>query len=133
MAVAPLSRTTGEYGWRFESGSEASVSERNERGSNPSPTDFPHFARSVADVPLAMLAGLPLVFANASDRRGAAPRPVPPSHMNNNYKSIGAVAARMSTQGSTSAALHRCECGETFDSTADLLAHARDVHRFTPW
>ena len=38
----------------------------------------------------------------------------------------------MSTQGSTSAALHRCGCGETFDSTADLLAHARDVHRFTP-
>jgi hypothetical protein len=38
----------------------------------------------------------------------------------------------MSTQRSTPTALHRCGCGETFDSTEALLEHAREVHRFTP-
>jgi hypothetical protein len=39
----------------------------------------------------------------------------------------------MSTQESTPASLHRCGCGETFDSTEELLEHVREVHRFTPW
>ncbi|MFT4947050.1 MAG: hypothetical protein ACI8TL_001289 [Natronomonas sp.] len=29
-------------------------------------------------------------------------------------------------------AAHRCACGETFDSTEELLEHAREVHRFSP-
>jgi hypothetical protein len=30
----------------------------------------------------------------------------------------------------TATAYHMCSCGETFDSTDELLAHAEDVHRF---
>ncbi|MFP4218559.1 MAG: hypothetical protein ACLFR6_06960 [Salinarchaeum sp.] len=41
----------------------------------------------------------------------------------------------MSTQQSApsqTGIAHRCECGETFESTEALLAHVRDVHRFSP-
>jgi len=38
----------------------------------------------------------------------------------------------MSTQQSATTAAHRCECGETFESTEELLNHAREVHRFQP-
>jgi len=38
----------------------------------------------------------------------------------------------MSTQQSTDTAAHRCQCGETFESTQALLEHARDVHRYNP-
>ena len=41
----------------------------------------------------------------------------------------------MSTQQSMSRQhrnAHVCECGEIFESTEELLAHARDVHKFSP-
>jgi hypothetical protein len=40
----------------------------------------------------------------------------------------------MSTQQSTTPTpeLHHCSCGENFDTTEELLAHAREVHRFSP-
>lgn len=38
----------------------------------------------------------------------------------------------MSTQQSAPTGAHRCECGETFESTEELLEHAREVHRFSP-
>ncbi|WP_255568322.1 hypothetical protein [Salinarchaeum sp. IM2453] len=39
----------------------------------------------------------------------------------------------MSTKQSTpTTSRHRCECGETFESTEELLEHVREVHRFTP-
>lgn len=38
----------------------------------------------------------------------------------------------MSTQQSTPNSRHRCECGETFDTTQELLAHVREVHQFSP-
>jgi hypothetical protein len=30
-------------------------------------------------------------------------------------------------------AYHTCSCGKSFDTTEDLLAHAREVHGFTPY
>jgi hypothetical protein len=30
-------------------------------------------------------------------------------------------------------AYHTCSCGESFDTTEELLAHAREVHNFTPY
>jgi hypothetical protein len=33
--------------------------------------------------------------------------------------------------GQTSPSYHRCSCGETFDSTEELLEHAREDHGFT--
>jgi hypothetical protein len=32
--------------------------------------------------------------------------------------------------GQTSPSYHRCSCGENFDSTEDLLEHAREDHGF---
>jgi hypothetical protein len=34
----------------------------------------------------------------------------------------------MATRQPTTPAYHRCSCGETFESTEELLAHAREEH-----
>jgi hypothetical protein len=34
----------------------------------------------------------------------------------------------MATGQTTSTTHHRCSCGETFETTEDLVAHARDEH-----
>jgi hypothetical protein len=34
----------------------------------------------------------------------------------------------MATRQPPTPAYHRCECGETFETTEQLLAHARDEH-----
>ncbi|SDZ80402.1 hypothetical protein SAMN04488065_0443 [Haloplanus vescus] len=38
----------------------------------------------------------------------------------------------MSTQQPSATEAHQCGCGETFDSTEELLDHARTVHHFSP-
>lgn len=42
------------------------------------------------------------------------------------------MSAQQSATDTIDQRAHRCECGETFDSTEELLAHVRDVHRFSP-
>ncbi len=38
----------------------------------------------------------------------------------------------MSTQQSTPTMVHQCECGATFETTRELLAHVREEHGFSP-